>query len=145
MLHVILLILFAQSALPGRPIVEPIRPFVLWGWANYLRGNNTTAVLTNIAVIVILTLLIRPLLNKVPFFAADRNRSLLIVPLLIAIPLAFMAEYSREAARYAVAVRRIMANGCGAAVLLWFVRVFFHTAKSGYRMDPEPGTAVRRH
>jgi predicted ABC-type exoprotein transport system permease subunit len=119
-------------------------PFVKWEWAAFLRMNTVTSVLANIVVVTVLTLLILPLINKLPFFAADRNRSLLIVPVLIAIPLAFMAEYSREAARYAVAVRRVMANGMGTFALLWFVRVFFHSANSGYRMDPESGPAERR-
>ena len=120
------------------------RPFVKWAWAGFLRGNNVPAVLTNVALVTVLSLVLMPLLGKLEFFAADRNRLILIVPVLIAIPLAFLAEYSREAARYAVAVRRVMANGCGAAMLIWFGRVFFHTAKGTYRMDPEPPTSPAR-
>ena len=114
-----------------------------WGWAGFLRGNNVPAVLANVALVTVLSLVLMPLLAKLEFFAADRNRLILIVPVLIAIPLAFLAEYSREAARYAVAVRRVMANGCGAAMLIWFVRVFFQTG--GYRMDPEPSGSSQKN
>lgn len=129
--------LIAQGFLPGD------LPFVKWEWASYLRANTVPSVLTALGVVVVLTLIIKPLVDKIPFFAADKNRSLLLVPFLIAIPIAFMAEYSREAARYAVAVRRVMANGMGAAVLLFFIRVFFHGANSSYRPDPDPSLTGR--
>ena len=125
----------------GTPIVQ-IPP----GISYLLRNNDYGSDLINIAIVMILAYAIRPLVSGLPFFAVDRNRLRLILPVLIGIPLGFFVEYTRFPGFPSVAIRRAMAAGCGAATLLWLARVFFHSAASTYRMDPvnQSGSASGR-
>jgi hypothetical protein len=109
------------------------------GW--YLYNNTHGSDLVNLTIVLIVSYLIRPLVARTSFFAADRNRWP-IVPMVLGLALGMLAEYARFLASGnffpSVGIRRGLAAGCGAALVILLSRVFFHRAGSSYRMDPAP-------
>jgi hypothetical protein len=87
----------------------------------------------NAVFVAFLTYLIRPVFSRIPFFAIDRNRFLVIVPILLGMGLGYAIEGTSRGVQPWVVYRRGFAAGAGAVVLLWFARAFFQSANSAKR------------
>ena len=96
----------------------------------------------NAVVVLVVFYLIRPLLNRIPFFSVDRNR-MLVVPILFGMLLGYTAEFSSRGLQIWIVVRRGLAAGCTASAAIWFIRMFFHSPDSTYAMDPDPRQPAR--
>lgn len=109
------------------------------GW--FLYNNTHGSDLVNLTIVLIVSYLIRPLVARPAPFAADPDRWV-IVPIVLGLPMGMLAEYARFLASGnffpSVGIRRGLAAGCGAVVVILVARVFFRGAGSTYRLDPAP-------
>jgi hypothetical protein len=103
-----------------------------WGALGYLLRNADPL---NAVVIALLTYLLKPVLTGIPFFAVDRNRLLVTVPLILGMLVGYAAEFSSRGLQPFLVFRRGLAAGAGAVALLWLVRVFFHASDGTYQAD----------
>ena len=93
---------------------------------------------------MIVFFLISPAFRRLPFFAVDRNRLLIL-----AIPLGFLmgwwAEYSSCGVQFNIVLRRGYAMGAAAVWAILFARVFCHGVSTPYpMMDPAPSASPGR-
>ena len=93
-----------------------------WGAVGYLLWNADPL---NAVVIALVTIMLKPALSTIPFFAKDRNRLLLIVPLILGLLAGYAAESSSRGLQPFLVYRRGIAAGAGAVALLWLARLFF--------------------
>ena len=91
---------------------------------------------------VIVFYLIRPAFSKMPFFAKDRNR-LLILTIPLGLFMGWWAEYSSCGVQFNIVLRRGYAMGAAAAWAILFAKVFCHSINIPYpMMDPAPSASA---
>jgi hypothetical protein len=113
-----------------------------FGWLGFLLRHADPS--SAAAIAILFFLVVRPVFGKVPFFAADRNRLLLLL-----IPIGFLfgwwAEYASAGVQLNIVLRRGYAAGAAAVWGIVFARVFCHGINTPYAMmNPDPSASAGR-
>lgn len=113
-----------------------------FGWFGFLlrHADPFPAML----VVVLYFLVIRPVFGKVAFFAADRNR-MLILAVLTGMVFGWWAEYASTGVQLNIVIRRGYAMGAAAVWAMLVARVFCHGINTPYAgMEPDPAVSGKR-